>query len=111
MSDASAAATSGALPKPRLKWRKTWPDRERDYIAIVDGYPGGSVCRIYEDLAPRGAGIRWFWSMTAHSYSISRAGPCSGYEATAREAALAAEASWFRAIVGTVFENGGLDGR
>jgi hypothetical protein len=83
----------------RLRWRKTWDDKEKDFVADAPGYE--SCCRIYEALKPRGEGVEWFWSMTAHGYEISRAGKTSGYEETARRAARAAEEAWFASIKGS----------
>jgi len=88
----------------RLKWRHTWPDREQDFVAEAPGY-SGSVCRIYESLKAGSTATHWFWAMNAHGYEISRAGRTSGYEATARQAARAAEDGWFAAIRGTSLEH------
>lgn len=86
----------------RLRWRQTWPDRDDDYAAIVDGHDG-PVCRIFRTAAP-GDGA-WCWAMVAEAYDISRAGTTSGFERSPRRAARAAEAAWFAAIRGTAREH------
>lgn len=54
-----------------LRWRHTWPDREDDFAAAVDGY-GGPVGRIYKERKPGALEDHRFWAMNAHGPEISR---------------------------------------
>lgn len=84
----------------RLKWRHTWPEKEADFVAEVEGY--GTVGRIYESLKPGSLEKDWFWCMNAHGPEISRnVGKLSGHTTTPREAAKLAEDAWFAAIEGS----------
>lgn len=69
----------------RLKWKKTWPDRENDFTAKN----GAHSLRIYKDeTSPAFAG-QFYWIVNRESFVGS------GHGATAREAARAAEACYF----------------
>lgn len=70
---------------PRLKWRKTWPDREDDFTATIDGH----TLRIYRDATSPAYVGQFFWVANRERHLGS------GHAATAREAALAAEACYF----------------
>jgi hypothetical protein len=84
----------------RLRWRHTWEDKDKDFVAEAPGYDG-TVARIYQHLKPGSLDHDWFWAMNAHGYEISRAGKTSGYEDSPRRAARAAEDAWFEAIKGS----------
>jgi hypothetical protein len=79
--------------KPRLRWRKTWSDREDDFAAEAPDH-SHAVGRIYK--GPKSAtDSRWFWSMTAFGHRVTRiAGATSGWEPSAREAARRMEGAW-----------------
>ena len=86
----------------RLKWHKTWEDRENDFAAEAPAY--GLVGRIYVYTSGPSKG-RWIWSLTAHGGDVSRnIGKLSGYAESAREAAKEVENAWFAAIKGTVHD-------
>lgn len=81
--------------KPRLRWRRTWPcwtwpaNVDKDYTASIDEPRG--YCRVWLVVGgPQGG--RWAWS-AATWYDAG-----TGFEDSAREAALAAEDALFRRI-------------
>ena len=78
----------------RLKWRKTWPDREDDYVAAAPTY-AGDVGRIYKASGGPGDG-QWNWFMQAHGSGIVRSPDQSGTAPSARQAAAEVERVWFR---------------
>lgn len=87
----------------KLRWRRTWPEEDReDYVAEAPTYKG-SVGRIYLVVAQSEATTgKWFWSFTAFGDEVSRnIGDLSGHELTAREAAQRVERAWFAAIKGS----------
>jgi len=86
-----------------LRWRQTWEGREDDYSAHSAARPDGPVALIFRTAAP--GEDAWLWSMIAEAYDISQAGTVSGFEATRRRAARAAEAAWLEAIRGTAREH------
>jgi hypothetical protein len=99
MAEPEKVADGEALPL-RLKWRQSWPDREADYVAHADAY-GDIVGRIYRHDSGEQTG-KWFWSMTAFGYEISRnVGRLTGFEVSPRAAARMVEDSWFAAIKGS----------
>lgn len=101
MTEPAKVADAEALPL-RLKWQKTWPDRENDFAANATNYD--HVGRIYiHHYAPQEG--RWSWSLTAFGDDISRnIGACHGFADSAREAAYAVEQSWFAAIEGSALD-------
>lgn len=64
----------------RLRWHRTWPDVHNDFMASEDA----GFCRIYHEEGGPQRG-RWFWTCA----KTTQLG--SGYEETARQAAMAAE--------------------
>lgn len=69
----------------RLKWRKTWPRTRHDFTAKN----GEHSLRVYRDeTSPEYRG-QFYW------VANREAAVGSGHEATAREAAVAAEACYF----------------
>lgn len=69
----------------RLKWERTWPDRENDFTAKI----GEHSLRIYrDDTSPEFRG-QFYW------VANREAAIGSGHATTAREAAVAAEACYF----------------
>jgi len=89
--------------KLRLKWRKTWEDRETDFVANAPNLPG-NVGRFHKHIASSDGG--WRWSFQAMDLPVARAslGETSGIEPSAREAAKKIEDIWFRASKGTECE-------
>jgi hypothetical protein len=89
----------------RLKWRKTWEDREDDFVAQAPSY-NGSVGRIYFVPEHHGPKVEsWYWAFQAFGDDISRnIGNLHGHADTARLAAQAVENAWFLAIAGTRHE-------
>lgn len=76
----------------KLKWRKTWTDREDDFVAV--GVPGvhGDIGRIHKHLGgPQGD--RWGWEIHARLPTLVLND--KGTEDTAREAAKRIEDLWF----------------
>lgn len=78
----------------RLRWRRTWADREDDYVASAPNYTG-DVGRIYRASGGPGDG-QWNWFMQALGPGIARSPDQSGMAASAREAAAEVERVWFR---------------
>ena len=94
-----AKATNGEAISLRLKWKETWPDREADYAASAPSEDHVGRIYLYNTGLQQG---QWFWSLTAFGPEISRnAGNTTGFEASARAAALKVEEAWFAAIKGT----------
>ncbi|HHV69157.1 MAG TPA: hypothetical protein GXX48_16125 [Ochrobactrum intermedium] len=89
--------------KLRLKWRKTWEDREDDFIASAPNFPG-NVGRFHKHVGSSDGG--WNWSFQAMDLPVARAslGETSGIETSAREAAKKIEDIWFGASKGTEYE-------
>lgn len=86
MIDASGIALS-------LKWRKTWDDKENDFVAEAPGL-SGSVGRIFMmDGGSSDLRGQWYWTMNAMLDRVVFSD--SGHEPTAREAAREVEAVWF----------------
>lgn len=87
----------------RLKWRKTWPDREQDFVGL-DELSGTKVGRIYVSVAGDTTGS-WLWhyqaSLPGLPWSSLNRG---GVEETARRAAKAIEDVWFKAIEGSRYD-------
>lgn len=75
----------------RLKWRKTWPDRENDFAAFSPRVKHG-VGRIY--LHNSGPHPFWFWTM--HATVANFHGNKAGSAEDARAAAASVEAQWFK---------------
>ncbi|MFD1794161.1 hypothetical protein ACFSE0_21365 [Ochrobactrum teleogrylli] len=86
-----------------LKWRKTWNDREDDFVASAPNFPG-NVGRFHKHIASSEGG--WSWSFQAMDLPVSRGslGETSGIEPSAREAAEKIEDIWFRVVKGTEYE-------
>lgn len=85
----------------KLRWKKTWPDRENDFVGHAPNFEA-SVGRI--QLAEHGPQQNsWSWSLTAAGEHVRREGigALTGVEPSPREAARAVETAWFRAINGT----------
>lgn len=73
-------------PSPlRVKWRKTWPDRENDFVAILPDH----TVRIYLCETSAVFSGQFYWVASRERYLGS------GYAPSAREAALAAERCYF----------------
>ncbi len=89
--------------KLRLKWRKTWEDREDDFVANAPNFPG-NVGRFHKHIASSDGG--WSWSFQAMDLPVARGslGETSGIEPSAREAAKRIEDIWFRVSKGTEYE-------
>lgn len=87
-----------AEPQLRLRWRKTWPDVEGDFVALDRRMCGETVGRVYQHSSGGMLKGQWFWSLTAYGRDIVRPAECQGYEPTTREAAAKVEAAWFKAI-------------
>ncbi|MBX3580856.1 MAG: hypothetical protein KF810_03030 [Rhizobiaceae bacterium] len=87
----------------RLKWRRTWPDRENDFVG-VDPISGKTIGRFHVSSAGNDAG-KWIWLYQASFPGLPWAEiHRSGFEATPREAAKAIEDTWFRATEGKRFD-------
>jgi hypothetical protein len=69
----------------KYKWRKTWPDRENDFVCVDDGV---TVGRIY--IHHMGA---WVWFMNADEFVCS-----NGSADTPREAARCLEDAYDRRV-------------
>lgn len=88
----------------KLKWSKTWEDRDGDFHAHSPVFDQ-SVGRFYLNQS----GINkdsWTWSLTAAGEGIKRheIGALNGVESSARHAAKAIEDAWFRAIAGGILD-------
>ena len=73
-------------PAFRLKWRKTWPDKENDFVA--HDHDGIAVGRFYRvEHSPRGP--YWSWTVTAfHARPTHKTGPHHGtVDGSARDGA------------------------
>lgn len=46
-------------PKPRYRWRRTWPDRPNDFIGFDGDRTIGRIC--LDERLPGGAKWRWFY--------------------------------------------------
>lgn len=89
----------------KLLWKKTWPDRENDFVGHAPHFEG-SVGRI--QLVEHGPQQNsWSWSFTAVGEHILRGGigALTGTEPSPREAARAVENAWFAAIKGSSLDN------
>lgn len=85
----------------KLKWKKTWEERENDYVARSPVFEA-SVGRIQlVEHGPQNNG--WSWSLTAAGEHIRREGigALTGFEISPRVAARAVETAWFAAIKDT----------
>ena len=73
------------MPEPelRLRWRKTWPDREDDFVALDRRMDGETVGRYQHTTGGADMG-KWFWSLTAFGKGIMMPAQHTGYEPTAR---------------------------
>jgi hypothetical protein len=67
----------------RLKWRRTWPDKEHDFVAFADD--GQQIGRFYWRDSNSPGSYAWVW--------FSRGS--SGKAGSPREAAKAIEDVWF----------------
>lgn len=88
----------------KLKWTKTWEDREGDFHAHSPVFDQ-TVGRFY--LNESGANKdSWTWSLTAAGEGVKRhdIGALNGVEPSARHAAKAIESSWFKAIAGGILD-------
>jgi len=89
----------------RLRWKKTWPDRENDFVGHAPNFEA-SVGRI--QLVEHGPQQNsWSWSLTAAGEHVRREdiGALTGSEPSPREAARAVENSWFAAIKGSPLDD------
>lgn len=84
----------------RLRWRRSWADRDHDFTAEADTCPGG-IGRIYRHDTGGSVDGSWYWSLYAYGPGIARGGVMQGYEPSAREAAHRVEDAWFTAIRGS----------
>lgn len=78
----------------RLKWSRTWPDKERDFACRTD--EGHSVGRIYFVAESINNPDRWLWFCNG-SYrgrSLSTSGHTPDKDSAAREV----EVAWFKAV-------------
>jgi hypothetical protein len=85
----------------KLKWKKTWEERENDFVASSPVFEA-SVGRIQlVEHGPQKNG--WSWALTAAGEQIRREGigALTGFEPSPREAARAVEIAWFAAIKGS----------
>jgi hypothetical protein len=82
------------VPELKLKWRRTWPDQDNDFVAMDDRCTG-NVGRIYRHTSIE---ERWQWFLQAFIPGVPLPVDSSGLADTAREAAAALEAAWFRMI-------------
>ena len=73
----------------RLQWKRTWPDKPRDFAATQDGRPIG---RIYFTHTPD-AHPNWIWSCYGRVGELTV--NASGRALSKDEAARAVEAVWF----------------
>ena len=87
----SVAITTDSL---RLKWRRTWEDRPRDFSA--DGDDGEPVGRIYHMIGVGDIPPTWFWS--CYGRHRGRIANANGRELSKDETARALEAAWFEAV-------------
>lgn len=76
-------------PELRLVWRHTWPDKGEDYCA-TDPADGGrnTNCRVYPSSAP--GRLVWRWMASDRFGNLGQ-----GWEESAKDAALAAEAAYW----------------
>lgn len=85
----------------KLKWKKTWPDRENDFVGHTPNFdhPVGRI-QLIEHGPQQNS---WSWSLTAPGEYVRREGigALTGVEPSPREAAKAVETAWFEAIKGS----------
>lgn len=85
----------------KLRWKKTWPDREQDFVAHAPNFeePVGRI-QLVEHGPQQNS---WSWSLTAAGEHIRREGigALTGSEPAPREAARAVENAWFVATKGS----------
>lgn len=79
------------MDRPRLPWRRTWPDGDPDDFTAHDPAHPMMHARIYRSRTAGQVGGQWLWAVG------ERTNLGTGTAMTAREAALAAEAAWFAA--------------
>lgn len=79
----------------RLKWSRTWEDRERDFKA--ETLEGEVVGRIYRNLMPGGEGYNWRWSVYGKPKPNILCNQ-GGYLPTKDEAAAMVEKEWFETL-------------
>jgi len=89
--------------KLALHWRKTWDDKEDDFVARASNFPN-NVGRIYKHIATAEGGWTWAFQAMELPVALSKLGETSGIEPSAREAAKRVEDIWFRAVKGTEYE-------
>ena len=85
------AASDMDLPRPRLRWRRTWPDGAGDPNDFSAGDPAhpDMHARIYLSRSGAPVGGAWIWAVG------EQANLGTGTAETPRAAALAAEVAWF----------------
>lgn len=84
--------------QPRYKWRKTWPDRENDFVGYDPATPDhvgepATIGRFHLQWIP--GGEKWLWSMQWGSNGRELI-TTNGIADTPREAAKAIEESYDR---------------
>lgn len=82
-------------PIPRYRWRKTWPDRENDFVAL-DGLVKFGRIHIYHM-------GNWFWCLYSTELKLRNTAtmqPLAGYADTARLAAFEVERCYELVITG-----------
>lgn len=90
----------------RLGWKKTWADRENDFVGHAPNFDH-TVGRI--QLIEHGPQQNsWSWSLTAAGEHVQREGigALTGVELSPREAARAVENAWFTAVKGSPLDEG-----
>lgn len=79
----------------RLKWRRTWPDREHDFVGVDMRFGEQSAAgRFYWVNTSNPVYDRWTWAITGDGFF----GGAHGAAKSAREAAAAIEREWFAAL-------------
>lgn len=83
-------------PRPRYRWRLTWPDERQDHFIVFDGKRKFGIIHAYHTGS-------WFWSMywdfPFENHLILN--PMGGYAATARLAAKEVEDCYDAVRAGT----------
>lgn len=78
--------------RPRLRWRKSFPDTPDDYSASIDE---ANRVRVYLSAQALHLEERWHWIATADHRAAG-----AGYAASAKDAARAAEEALFKRVDG-----------
>lgn len=86
------------VPNLRLKWQKTWPDKENDFSGRTSDSRTGSAGRIYAMKLYDPPRFWWAWYANGCIKGTDMWVVRNGHEETARAAAAKVEEVWFAAL-------------